>query len=351
MKLKREFVTKLFTPNVPIDKLGETFVDTGNLVELKKSNLNLGHGASFLVIGRRGSGKTILFQKLLIDMFEALEPQYQKNKTLWKKIKLAFPFKTSKKESSPILELPVYIIVKKNDVHLKETFIQEIIKEITKCMLLINELSKDKHFSGKEELLRILSLVKGTEIKDGRECGINLGGIWIPITLKTTETQVTVEKITDLSQYYDLLKDVLQIINRNICLIPHFIIFLDEFDKLKENQGKSLLRDHQGILFESFRKYCSFLIPCDIDLEKRYNINELKGVFNAPHFRIKPFGEEETKELIDNRLKVNKSGLDHKKIITYPSLRRIVRCAEGAPRIILESIRDEILKNECEIPI
>jgi len=124
-------------------------------------------------------------------------------------------------------------------------------------------------------------------------------------------------------------------------------VFLDEFDKL-ENGARNLLRDHQAILFEKFRKYCSFIIPCTHKNSKRFYTEEYKALYNFDPFELKLFEVRHTKELLKKRLKYYKSELGYDEIITKETMNKV---GIGLPRTILYNIKMMIKENDYGVPI
>lgn len=214
-------------------------------------------------------------------------------------------------------------------------------------MLFINKIAAKEIFKTDEELLNILFKIKGIELHSGAEMGISIGGNFIPITIKGDVSKSMISKTETLPQHYDLLDDLRDLIERNSIHNPHFIVLLDEFDKLENGAGK-LLRDHQAILFERFRKYCSFVIPCTHKNAKRLYSEEYKGIYNFDPFELKLFTMKHTRELLQKRLSYYKSGLNFSQIITPETLEEI---GTGLPRTILDTIKIRIKENNYKIPI
>jgi len=350
MRLDPKFVNDLLDPNPDPLVLKKTFVDTGDMDRLREEYLY--RPGSFLLAGDRGSGKTTLFRIFHYEFLATLERKFDKKHVL-KNIGISFSkifLKDVEPPSTSLLRLPAYMIVNpiENLNQLKISFIANIIGEIAKQMLFVNKISSREVFKTNEELQSILFKVKGIKLRTGAEMGIMVGNNFIPITIKDTAYKDMTSKVTTLPRHYNLLDDLYNLIQKNDTQNPHFILFLDEFDKIKLEHAGKLLSAHQAILFERFRRYCSFVIPCTLMNSKKFYGAEYKAVYNFDPFEVTPFNQKHTKELLNKRLKYYKSKLVWDELVSNDTLKEI---GEGAPRIILGNIKSRIKENEYEVPI
>lgn len=126
---------------------------------------------------------------------------------------------------------------------------------------------------------------------------------------------------------------------------------LDDFEKLDKKGGGDLLKAHQGILFEKFRKYSSFVISCKPTEAKFYSSDQFSWLYNDVPFVIKKFSFNHSKSLIQKRLNFYKQKLKFSDIVKESTLKEIVDESENVPRSILIKTRDRMISNNCNVPI
>lgn len=148
---KPENIEKAFGPNVSFTDIKNLYVDTGDIKRLLD---RLSKPQTLLVHGERGAGKSLLFITLRLELMKNLA-EYHDNSLIADMAEKALP-KIEAKKHRPII--PVFLKITLGKSALKDPqfdTVHNIVLEIVKSMLFLNQISKDRLFD--DDILALAS--------------------------------------------------------------------------------------------------------------------------------------------------------------------------------------------------
>ncbi len=357
MEFDFKLIETVFKPNISEAYLKDLYIDTGDFNRLIDK---LPEPGTFLVYGKRGAGKTLLFNLLKTELTASLS-NYYGNKEILNDLEDVLFFKQRIKKR---MILPVFLRITRSGGTSKELLfdtVHEIVRNIIRSLILLEKISNKKVLKNYEpQFAEMLARLEEKSIiqtnSERRGLNFNIGGKIIPIELSSESSNEftnahSSSPIKELRTLHGIIGEILDIVKRENIEV---IIALDEFDKISVKDAANILKAEQGSLFEALRSNFSFLIPANQLYIKEFTKPEYLGIFTMSPFELTPFEIEYTKEMIDKRLVFFKEYFGKKyswkDIVSEEKLKEIIKKSNGTPRVILDNLKKEIL-NSKKLPL
>ncbi len=357
MVFDRKMFEIAFEPNISQGHLKNLYVDTGDFNRLIDK---LDRPGTVLIYGKRGAGKTLLFNLLKMELIGCMA-EYYNNKEILKNLKDVLFFKQRVKKR---IILPVFLRITRSGGTPKELLfdtVHEVVRNIIRSLIFLEKVSNKKVFKNYEpQFAEMLARLEGKSIiqTNTERIGLkfNIGGKIIPIELSSDSSNeynkaLSSPPIRELRELHKITEELSEIVkSENIELM----VALDEFDKINVKDATNILGAEQGTLFEALRSNFSFLIPANQCYVKEFTKPEYEGVFTRDPLELTPFGLNYTKEMINKRLVFFKEYFGKKyicrDIISEKKLIEIIKKSDGTPRVIINNLKKDIL-NSKKLPL